>query len=150
MPYDIHLEGIPESQVTNAEFLTFGPYDKSVGVRGVHKLVSRFLKCFMTPIGSDLADEDYGTTLMSSFLGNIDSKDLVGLASRAVGEAVDTLQRYDSEYALDDDERLHSAELQDVFVDTTTQAIEIHIRIQNVAGTALLIPVSVVEENDNV
>ena len=148
MTYDIHIEGIPEEQVSGANFLTFGPYAKTVGVRGIHKLVSRFLKCFMTPIGTDLSDEEYGTTLMASFLGNVDSKDLISLASRAVGEATDTLQRYDVEYELEDSERLDSAELEDVIIDTDAASVEWRIRIQNAEGTALLVPVSVVEANN--
>ncbi len=149
MAYDIHVEGIGEDDVVNAQFLTFGPYPKQVAVRGIHKLVSRFLKCFMTPLGTDLSDPNYGTTLMSSFLGNVDPRTLPALASRAVEEAVESIQRYDAEYDRDDDERLFGVEVQDIRVDPTNMGVVLYLEIQNVEGTTALFTIPMIEEASN-
>lgn len=149
MSYDIHVEGIVEIDVTNSEFLTFGSYKKPVAVRGVHKLVSRFLKCFMTPIGTDLSDPDYGTTLIGSFLGNVDPRTLPSLAARAVQEATESLQKYDAEYDRDDDERLFGIEIQDIQVDTTNMGVILYLEIQNVEGTTALFTLPMIEGSNN-
>jgi hypothetical protein len=149
MSYDIHIEGIGEEDVQNAQFMTFGNYKKHVAVRGVHKLIVRFLKCFMTPKGTDLSDPEYGTTLMASFLGNVDPRTLRGLASQAVEEAEDVLRSYDSEYDRDDDERLFAVEIQDVQIDESNAGVVMYLRIQNVTGTVALVTVPMVEETRN-
>jgi len=147
MPYDIHIEGIGEDDVVNAQFLTFGNYRKSVAVRGIHKLVARFLKCFMTPIGSDLSDPDYGTTLLASFLGNVDPRTLPALAARAVEEATESIRRYDTEYDRDDDERLAGVEVQNILVDESGLAVVLYLELQNVEGTTALFTIPMAEES---
>ena len=149
MSYDMHIEGIGEEAVRNAQFMTFGNYTKHVAVRGVHKLIVRFLKCFMTPKGTDLSDPEYGTTLMASFLGNVDPRTLRSLASRAVGEAEDVLRAYDSEYDRDDDERLFAVEIQDVQIDEPNAGVVLYLRIQNVTGTVALVTIPMIEETRN-
>ncbi len=149
MSYDIHIEGIAEAGVTNAQFLTFGNYQKVVAVRGIHKLVSRFIKCFMTPLGTDISDPDYGTSLLAAFMGNVDPRTLRSLASRAVTEAVDSIQQYDAEYDRDDDEVLSDVEVQDVLIDDSNTAVVIYLKIENAAGTVATVTVPMVEESNN-
>jgi len=145
MSYDIHIEGIAEPDVVNSQFMTFGNYPKVVGVRGIHKLVARFLKCFMTPLGSDISDPDYGTSLMLSLVGNVDSRTLHSLAARAVTEAVDSIQRYDAEYNRDDDERLFDVEIQSINIDRDNPAVVFYLELKNVEGTTALVTVPMVE-----
>ena len=149
MSFDMYLEGIGEPDVTNGEFLTFGGYQKHVSVRGIQKLIVRFLKCFMTPLGTDITDLDYGTTLLVSFTGNNDPTSLRSLASRAVTEAVENLQRYDAEYDRDDDERIFDVEINDLIVDEVGSSVVLYLTLQNAEGTTALISVPVIEEQRN-
>lgn len=137
MSYDIHLEGVQDS-LRKTDVLTFGNYEKPLAVRGIHKMAARFLKCFLTPKGTDPSDPDYGTTLMASFNASISSSDLHALATQSVQEVQDKLEEYDSEYLLDDDERLFSSELKNIIVDEENQGVELWVSIRSVDGTVAL------------
>lgn len=142
MPYDIYIEGITDKNddYSGREFLTFGNYNNgsTIGVRGVHKLVSRFIKCFMTPKGSDLSDPDYGTSISAALLSNTNVNLLFQLASQSVQEAFDVLREYDAEYDLDDDERISSADIQDLYVDESGLGVTIRVQIRNMSGEEAL------------
>lgn len=146
MSFDVHIEGIGKEDVVNSQFVTFGPYEKHVGVRGIQKLIARFLKCFMTPLGSDISDPDYGTSLLTSFLGNVDPASLRSLATQAVTEATGSLQRYDAEVDRDDDERLQDVEVNDIIVLEDGTGVVLYVTLRNVEGTAALMTVPMVEE----
>lgn len=145
MSYDIHIEGITagSDDFKGTAFLTFGTYkgNSTVGVRGVHKLVTRFIKCFMTPKGSDLSDPDYGTSLLAAFLSNVRVSFAAQLASQSVQEAFDILREYDTEYDLDDSERISSVDIQDIVVDETGLGVDIKLYIQNISGEECLFTV---------
>ena len=103
----------------------------------------------MTPLGTDITDLDYGTTLLVSFTGNNDPTSLRSLASRAVTEAVENLQRYDAEYDRDDDERIFDVEINDLIVDEVGSSVVLYLTLQNAEGTTALISVPVIEEQRN-
>jgi hypothetical protein len=156
MSYDVHIEGITADTADTDDyrgtaFLTFGNYNgnSTVGVRGVHKLVSRFIKCFMTPKGSDLSDPDYGTSLLSAFLGNVRISFAAQLASQSVQEAFDNLREYDIEYDLDDDERISSVDIQDIYVDELGLGIYIKVYIQSISGEEALFTIQRLTGNNN-
>jgi len=113
--YDVYIEGVPSDEVRNVQFITFG--EKSIAVKGVYKLLSRVMKCFMTPKGTDLSDVDYGTDIIAHVGGNVDPKTLRILAGRAITDVESKIREYDAEYILDDDERLGSLELLDIVVE---------------------------------
>jgi len=153
MSYDIHIEGITEDSddYRGIAFLSFGNYEGSVatGVRGVHKLVSRFIKCFMTPKGSDLSDPNYGTSLMAAFLSNVRMSFAAQLASQSVQEAFDILREYDTEYDLDDSERIGSVDIQDVYVDSSGLGVDIKLYIQNISGEEALFTIQGITGSSN-
>lgn len=133
MSFDLHIEKAPSGSLL--ELLTFGSYPQVLGVRGIHKLVCRFAKCFFTPKGSDLSDAQYGTTLMQFLGGSVSSRDLSMLAAQAVEETVEKLREYDSLYTLDDDERLLTAELLNVVPTSEGDGVDIYITIRNIEGS---------------
>jgi hypothetical protein len=142
MSFDLHIEGVPLSLVSGTRGLTFGDYPVHVGVRGIQKLVDRFLKCFLTPLGSDMSDKDYGTQLAASFgVGNIDSVSIRQLVSLAVQQVEDTLRRYETEYATDTDERIASAQIQQLIPTADNDGFDVYVLISNVAGTTVLLRV---------
>lgn len=140
--YDIHLESVTPSKVQGIKCLSFGDYPRVVGVSGIYKMVNRFVKCLMTPLGSDLSDLNYGTQLMASFLGNVDTKNIFPLVAQGVAAAQDTIIAYDSAAGLPDDERLASADVQDISVDPTNTGVVFTVVLSNIAGTKTQIQIS--------
>jgi len=150
MPYDLYIEGISDVTLANGpRVLTFGNYPRHIGIQGIYKLVVRFIKCFLTPRGSDPADPDYGTSLMASFPGNVDPKTIQALVSQSVQEALDKLREYDIEYLLPDEERLFSVEIEDLVADTINGNVTLKLNLKNVAGTVALFSVPVAEGANN-
>jgi len=139
--FDLHTEALPFDQALahNGKCFSFGDYAKSIAVRGVYKMVDRFIRCMLTPVGTHPSDVDYGTTLAGSFTGNIDSTTLFALTSESVNAVVTKMRAYDSEYGLPDDERLGTVQIDDIVVDSTGPGAIIYLTVINVEGTRVSI-----------
>jgi len=139
MAYDIHIEGVPEDEVINEKFLWFGEFEDKdmLAVQGVQKMVDRYLKCLMTPAGTDISDPDYGTAMMSAFLGNLDPASIRQMVTLAVVQAEERIRRYDVINGAPEDERLSSAVLESLEVDNTSVGFEMTVLLQNAAGTTV-------------
>jgi hypothetical protein len=135
--FDVHIEGVPAAQVKSIRCVTFGSYGRVLGVKGIQKMIDRFLKCFMTPLGTDISDPSYGTILATSFLGNINSGDLYSIALQSVSAAQQKIQEYDSYGNAEDDERLSSAQIDNIAVEQSSGAVQITLRLTNAAGTVV-------------
>ena len=144
--FDVHFEGLPIDQILGGRSLTFGDYTRPVGIKGVQKMVNRFIKCMLTPLGSDLSDPEYGTALAASLIGNIDSSTLYSLATRAVATAEQKIRSYDSEYDIPDDERLASVEIDNIAIDREAPGVVIYLLLRNAAGTTVAAQLSQVVE----
>ena len=144
MAYDIHIEGVPQDQIRNEKFLWFGDFEnkRTIAVQGIQKLVDRFLKCILTPAGTDISDPDYGTQLTSLFLGNIDSAGLRQMVTLAVIQAEEQIRKYDVINGAPEDERLSSAVVETFDPNTTGDGFEMTVLLKNVAGTTvrMLVP----------
>ena len=138
MAYDIHIEGVPEDQVVNEKFLWFGEYEEQIlAVQGVQKMVDRFLKCLMTPAGTDISDQEYGTRLAHLFLGNLDAASMRQMVTLSVVQAEEQIRRYDVINGAPEDERLSSAVIETLEIDTASQGFNLTVLLQNVAGTTV-------------
>lgn len=138
MSFDIHIESLGDA-TKGHRFLTFGDYPRHVGIKGIQKLVNRFVMCLFTPVGTHLSDRDYGTDLAAALTGNTEHDALQDLATLAVSDAEDKIKELDVEYGPPDDERLSVVQLQDLHVDVTTRTVELKLRLRNVAGTTVLL-----------
>lgn len=134
--FDIHIESLPQQQVSGSRCLTFGNYKKSLGVRGVQKMVNRFVMCMLTPIGTHLSDVDYGTPLASAFLGNIDEATVRSLALRSVNVAESKIREYDTEYEVPDTERLASVRVDNIYIQAGSGVI-LELTLKNAADVAV-------------
>jgi phage baseplate assembly protein W len=134
MNFDVYLEGVPSGNASNRNFIGFGSTFLPKGVKGINKLVSKFIKCLLTPRGSDILDHDYGTNFSNLLVGNVDSSLLNQLATESVNTAVEQLQKYQEEYPVDAQEALSSAEI--ISLDTTQSApgVSMRVRVFNTAG----------------
>ena len=142
MPYDIHIEGVAAADVTGIRFLTFGNSGDPVAVRGIQKMVDRYLKCILTPRGSDISDKDYGTDLMNAFASSIDASTVYQLAVMAATDAESTIKKYDTERAAPADERLAAASVENVTVNVERDGFDMTILLRNSAGTTVLASVN--------
>ncbi len=139
MAFDIHFEGVPRADLQGSRFLTFGPYPRTVGVQGVQKMVNRYLKCLCTPIGTDISDPEYGTELLNLFLGNVDARTLEQIITMAVRGAETKIKQYDVQNSAPVDERLSSATIATLDIDTTNLGFDLTLHLSNVAGTRVLV-----------
>lgn len=144
MSWDLHIEGLPPGENAGSKFVSFGNYPRVLGVRGIYKLFVRFLKCFLTPKGTDLGDPDYGTSLLAAFTGNLQAVNISALASQSIQEVTDKLHEYDNEYELDDSERLAAVEIEDMYVDEENYEVVIKVNVSNVEGSVALFLIPVV------
>jgi len=135
MPFDIHIEGVANPQGSRA--VTFGDYSGAVGVSGVQLMVNRFLKCFLTPKGSDIGDLDYGTSLAAALGGNVDARFAEQLAATAVSEAEDKLREYDISEDFEPDARLAKAQLQSIVLAVGNSQIDIYVRLYSASGAVV-------------
>jgi len=138
MSFDIHIESLGD-EAKGHRFLTFGNYPRHVGIKGIQKLVNRFIMCLFTPVGTNLSDRDYGTDLAAALTGNTEHDALKDLVQLAISDTEDKLKEYDVEYGPPDNERLSVVTLQDLSVDRSTRTIELRVRLRNVAGTTVLL-----------
>ncbi len=139
MPYDIHIEGVPQDQIRRDKFLWFGDFEDRdmVAVQGIQKTVDRFLKCLLTPAGTDISDPNYGTKLTRAFLGNIDLASARQLATLAVIQAEECIRRYDVINGAPEDERLASAVVETIEMDKAASGFEMVVLLKNAAGTTV-------------
>lgn len=135
MSFDIHIEGVPQGEIKGSRFLTFGNYDRTLAVRGIQKMVNRYLKCLCTPKGTDISDSEYGTNLMNMFLGNVDTRSLQQLVALAVQDAEAKIQQYDVENGAPIDERLSGVTIENLVEDTANVGFNLTLVLSNVAGT---------------
>ena len=135
--FDIHFESLPLEQLQDARCVTFGNYGRVVGIRGIQKMANKFVKCMLTPLGSDPSDPTYGTTLADSFLGNVDPGSIFAVAAQSVTQAVEKVQQYDSLSGVPDDERLLSADIQNINLDESGFGILLTVSLTNVKGTTV-------------
>jgi phage baseplate assembly protein W len=139
MSYDIHYEGLPEDDIRGARFLSFGPYDRTLAVQGIQKMVNRFLKCLCTPVGTDISDPEYGTDILNMFLGNVDSRTLEQVVLMAIRDAETQIKQYDVWNNAPVDERLSSALIHNIAVDPTNVGFSLTVQLANAAGTRVLV-----------
>jgi hypothetical protein len=137
MPYDINIQIVPASNYTGMAFYSFGQ-TRSLGVRGIQKLVNIFAKFLLTPIGTDPLDLTYGTNLTSLIGSNVvlaDAKEILDIAVDATTAAVQGFQTGQS--SVPDDERLASASVTDYIVVESAPGFAAQILIRNVSGQQL-------------
>lgn len=137
MPYDVNIQIVPASRYTGMAFYSFGQ-TRSLGVRGIQKLVNVFAKFLLTPIGTDPIDLTYGTNLTSLIGSNVVLEDAREILDIAVDVTTTAIQGFQSgASAVPDDERLASAGVTDYIVIPEAPGFAAQILIRNVSGQQL-------------
>lgn len=137
MPYDINIQIVPASNYTGMAFYSFGQ-TRSLGVRGIQKLVNICAKFLLTPVGTDPTNLLYGTNLTSLIGSNVVLSDAREILDIAVDAMVSGIQGFQSGLAsAPDDERLASASVTNYIEVPDGPGFAAQILIRNVAGQLL-------------
>jgi hypothetical protein len=137
MPYDINIQIVPATRYTGTAFYSFGQV-RSLGVRGIQKIVNIFAKYLLTPVGTDPLNLTYGTNLTSLIGSNVVLDDAREILNIAVSTTVAGIQALQSGKAnVPDDERLASASVTDYIEIPDGPGFAAQILIRNVSGQQL-------------
>ena len=137
MPYDLNIQIVPASYYSGMAFYSFGQ-TRSLGVRGIQKLVNIFAKFLLTPVGTDPLDLTYGTNLMSLVGSNVVLSDAREILNIAVDAAVAGIQGYQAgQSSVPSDERLASASVTAYIEIPSGPGFAAQVLIQNVSGQQL-------------
>ncbi len=139
--FDIHIQIIPHDQYDGMAFYSFGQ-TRSIGVRGLQKLVNMFAKYLLTPVGSDPLDISYGTEVPNLFGANVDLADAKDVLLLAVDKTAAAIREFQSSLDTPNDERLSSATVTGIILIDTGPGIAAQIEITNVLneGRKVLLP----------
>lgn len=140
--YDVNIQIVPAVQYNGTGFYSFGQ-TRSLGVRGIQKLVNVYAKCLLTPVGSDPTDLTYGTiltNLIGSNVGLDDAREILLTSLDTATLFVRGMQAADT--GVPDDERLATVTLTDFIFIEEAPGFAAQIFIQNVAnqGLTFLLP----------
>jgi hypothetical protein len=137
--YDIHFQPIPADQVYGYKCFGFG-YAAALKVKGPQALVNRWVKTFMTPLGSDPLYPESGTTFGNLIGANFSAitTDVQDMVLMAIQDANEQVHEQDLQGFFPEDERLQSAELMELI--NVAAGFEVWVLIKNIAGDALPVP----------
>ena len=136
MAYDMNIQIVSADQYTGTKFYTFGQ-KRSLGVRGLQKLVNMVAKYLLTPIGSDPLDATYGTQIPNLLGSNVTPLDAQDIVQLAVSDAQAAIQGYQRAMNLPLDERLLSVTVTGFTILTDSPGFAAQILIRNVQGQGL-------------
>jgi hypothetical protein len=137
MPYDVNIQIVPASEYTGMGFYSFGQ-TRSLGVKGIQKLVNMFAKFLLTPVGTDPMDATYGTSLTYMIGGNIVLTDAREVLDLAVDASVAAIQGFQvGNAAIPDNERLASATVEAYLLIPEGPGFAAQILIRNVINQEL-------------
>ena len=118
-----------------------GVYYDSFPVVACQGWINRWIKTFLTPLGSDLLDREYGTPAGSLIEANVTqlNTEIQDVVALSVVSASEQVKEQDIEGLFSDNARLQNATI-DQYIETS-DGFEVWIIIENVAGDSLSVPV---------
>jgi len=136
--FDIHIQTLPAAeQKATGKYMSFG-FTSAIGVKGFQMLINQWIKTLLTPVGSDPADVDSGTTfstLRNSNFGVSELQDMVAMAVEQCNDQVFAAQQQD--FTLTASERLATADIIEFVVSPSGPGFDVSIEINNQAGENL-------------
>jgi len=143
--YDINIQIVPATKYTGMAFYSFGQ-KRSLGVRGIQKLVNIFAKYLLTPVGTDYTDLSYGTNLTTLIGSNVvldDAREILDMAVDATVAAIQAAQA--GQASVPDDERLAAAAVTNYIEIPDAPGFSAQVLITNVANQQLQIVLPTLE-----
>lgn len=140
--YDVNIQIVPAAQYDGMGFYSFGQ-KRSLGVRGINKLVNVFAKYLLTPVGTNSVDLTEGTQLANLIGSNVvlaDAQEILQVSVSATVAAIVASQTLQG--SVPDDERLAGAEITQFILIEEAPGFAAQILIRNVAnqGMTMVLP----------
>lgn len=137
--FDVNIQIVPAAQYTGMGFYSFGQ-TRSLGVRGINKLVNVFAKRLLTPTGTNPLDLTEGTQLANLIGSNVtatDAQEILQISVFDTAEAIRNTQAGRGD--VPDDERLASAEITAFLLIEEAPGFAAQVQIRNVANQGLTV-----------
>lgn len=134
--FDVYFQVIPRAEYNGTRFFSFGP-KRSLGVRGIQKLIGLFTKYLMTPVGSDPLDLEAGTEIPNLLGSNIVPSDAYDILLLSVSKTVKAIDAYQSLTEVPDDERIATATVTKFIAVEAGPGFAAQIFLENVQGQGL-------------
>lgn len=143
--YDVNIQIVPASRYVGMGFYSFGQI-RSLGVRGIQKLVNVAAKHLLTPVGTDPLDLDYGTNVTNLIGSNVILTDAQEILDIGVDRTIAYIQRWQAGRAsIPDDERLAMMAVSDYIEIPEGPGFSARITIANAASQQLQIVLPTLE-----
>lgn len=139
--FDIYFQIVPEAAYTGSKFFSWGQ-QRTLGVRGIQKLVDMFVLYLMTPVGSDPLDLTRGTDVPNLIGSNVATSDAQDILLLAVSKTVQAVQAAQTGFDVPDDERLATATVTKFIEVPEAPGVAAQIFIENIVdeGLTFLLP----------
>ena len=135
--FDVNIQIVPNAAYEGMAFYAFGQR-RSLGVRGINKLVNMFARFLLTPIGTDSVDLTFGTVLPRLIGSNVALADAQEVLQVAVTTTIDAIQAFQAgRDSVPDDERLASAEVTQFLLIEEAPGFAAQILIRNTANETM-------------
>jgi hypothetical protein len=137
---DIHFQPTAANETYGGKAFTFG-FVSSLKVWGLQALVNRWIKTFMTPVGSDPLHQDSGTSFASLIGVNVnqDNPDIEDAVVLAIDDTNDQLADQESGGGYPEDESLGYARLTSISYDASSSTVSIWVEISNKLNESLTV-----------
>jgi len=135
---DIHFQPTAASETYSNKVFTFG-FTAALKVQGLQFLVNRWVKTFMTPVGSDYLHPETGTSFAALIGVNInrDNPDIEDAVVLAVDDTNEQLAEQENEGVYTAEESLGYAKLVTLRYDSASSSVNIWIEISNKLNQSL-------------
>lgn len=140
--YDVNIQIVPAAQYDGMGFYAFGQ-KRSLGVRGINKLVNIFAKWLLTPTGTNPINLSEGTQLANLIGSNVTLADAQEILQVSVSDTAEAIRGFQAGRGdVPDDERLASAEITAFLLieEAPGFAAQIHIRNAANQGMSVVLP----------
>lgn len=135
--FDVNIQIVPATAYQGMAFYSFGQ-KRSLGVRGINKLVNMFAKFLLTPVGTDSVDLANGTLLTGLIGSNVALADAQELLQSSVTVTVNAIRAFQAgRGSVPDDERLASGEVTQFLLIEEAPGFAAQILIRNISNQGL-------------
>lgn len=137
MTYDLYIAPVDVEDQYDLRGAYSYVFDKTVGVKGFTRLITRWSLEFLTLRGSDPLDRERGTLFASLIGSNVSSEDdIEDVCRTAVARATQRILLYSADSPPASlDETLNSVEVEQINFTASSTGFDLYVRIKNAAGT---------------
>lgn len=135
--FDVNVQIVPAAAYDGMAFYSFGQR-RSLGVRGINKLVNMYARFLLTPIGTDSVDLAFGTVLSGLIGSNVALTDAQEVLQTSVTATTDAIRAFQAgRGSVPDDERLATAEVTQFILIEEAPGFAAQILIRNIANQTM-------------